>query len=109
MQQGNGNIKSKRYAWSSSEIGKKIRGIGRMNNGSGERIKMTDEQLTCEGCGKLTSDVFETDDMVLLCQECFDECVKDPACHPAKAHNFDGAGGCIDCGKPLATNCVPFS
>ena len=71
---------------------------------------MLDEQITCGGgCSEGTSSIFETDDMVFLCKKCFEEYVKDPACHIRKTHSFDGAGGCIDCGKPLAPNCAPFS
>jgi hypothetical protein len=39
--------------------------------------QVTDEQLTCEGCGERTSETYETDDMVLLCRACYDDCKKD--------------------------------
>ena len=36
-----------------------------------------DDELYCEGCGDLTDELFETDDMVSLCKPCYDLCLEE--------------------------------
>jgi formylmethanofuran dehydrogenase subunit E len=42
------------------------------------QIIVRPEDNRCEGCGELLGDdIYETDDMVVLCKPCFDLCVEE--------------------------------
>ena len=52
-----------------------INGLIAETDGEGIVIRgFTGNDLCCEGCGKETPALYETDDSVMLCGECFRDC-----------------------------------
>lgn len=40
-------------------------------------VGFTGDNLECEGCGVKTKSLFETEDSVMLCRECFEGCAEE--------------------------------